>query len=507
MWGAGPGVRTSLDVNNDGWQDSGGRQRLHHRQTTPAICEVSSGGRSCRVQPIVSIPASIGSGLKPANELSHMIMEGRSFSGHERNCCFLNTGQERFATVSAISGLDFPDDARGIAVTDWDQDGDQDVWISNRNGPRLRFMRNQSSRDNHFLSLRLEGDGRQTNRDAIGARVIVESLGATDESRVRQIQTLCAGEGFLSQSSKWLHFGLGANDSIERVTVHWPGGDPQTFTQLEADGRYVISQHQAEPQRLVPADRPLVLQEQEPELPPETRVARVVLETPLPMLTLEYQSAAGGAVTERFDQGKPTLVNLWASWCRPCLTELADFTAHQEQLEQSGLRIISLSVDQANEPPTPPEDVERLVQQLGYPFPWGHLEASQLDYLQGLHNLLFFLRRPLPLPSSFLVDAQGRLSVIYRGAVSADQLLEDVRQAERGTEVTTERSACLPGRSIEHPRVRAVAKTTETQTRHRVASWLQAIHQIPDAIDHFVALVQSDSTSSLALTAPGKDLP
>ena len=85
-------------------------------------------------------------------------MEGRSFSGRERNCCFLNTGGKRFATVSAISGFDFIDDGRGIAVTDWDSDGDLDMWISNRNAPRLRLMRNDLVTPNHFLRMRLVGN-------------------------------------------------------------------------------------------------------------------------------------------------------------------------------------------------------------------------------------------------------------------------------------------------------------------------------------------------------------
>ena len=54
--------------------------------------------------------------LRARDELSAMIKGGRSFSGRERNCCFLNTGQPRFATVSAVSGLDFADDGRALAV-------------------------------------------------------------------------------------------------------------------------------------------------------------------------------------------------------------------------------------------------------------------------------------------------------------------------------------------------------------------------------------------------------
>ena len=96
--------------------------------------------------------------LNSANsEWSRMMREGRSFSGREKNCVFLNTGanplaQARFADVSSISGLDFPDDGRAVALVDWDHDGDLDLWISNRSSPRLRLMRNDNDAGNHYCS-------------------------------------------------------------------------------------------------------------------------------------------------------------------------------------------------------------------------------------------------------------------------------------------------------------------------------------------------------------------
>ena len=87
--------------------------------------------------------------------LSSMIDSGRSFSGRERNCVFLNTRDGRFANLSAGSGLDFPDDGRALAVCDWDQDGDLDLWLSARTGPMLRFVRNDSGDGHNFVAVRL----------------------------------------------------------------------------------------------------------------------------------------------------------------------------------------------------------------------------------------------------------------------------------------------------------------------------------------------------------------
>ena len=64
-------------------------------------------------------------------QLNRQTDEGVSWSGNERNVVFLNLGCQPapgsppdFADVSALSGFDFPDDARALASIDWDFDGD-----------------------------------------------------------------------------------------------------------------------------------------------------------------------------------------------------------------------------------------------------------------------------------------------------------------------------------------------------------------------------------------------
>ena len=76
-------------------------------------------------------------------EIFKLVREGVSWSGHERNSCFLSSGTSgRFLNISEASGFAFPDDGRAMILTDWDGDGDLDSFISNRNAPQVRFLRN-----------------------------------------------------------------------------------------------------------------------------------------------------------------------------------------------------------------------------------------------------------------------------------------------------------------------------------------------------------------------------
>ena len=419
-------------------------------------------------------------------------MQGRSFSGRERNCCFLNTKQDRFATISAVSGLDFPDDGRCIAVSDWDGDGDLDLWISNRNAPRLRFMRNDTPTENRSVVVRLRGNGTTCNRDAIGARVECY-LRDESGSELRRIQTLRAGEGFLSQSSKWLHFGVGASTAaIEKIDVRWPHGEVQTFRGLEVGNRYLLVQgtEAAEPveQRRLPSQ----LSAGEQVLPPESRAARVALLTRVLMPEVDYQLANGSVRTERFESGTPTLVNLWATWCAPCMEELSSLASVSERLLERGGRIVSLSVDSLSEPQISVKDVAAKLEGLNYPFDWGTIDAAQLLQLQEMHDQFFFQKRTLPLPTSFLIDSQGRLAIIYRGPVTGDQLLADMALLSASPEERIKQAARFPGRQLQHKRVEEVAHQADLQLRYHVAAWLEENGEHETALRHFDELAQVD---------------
>ena len=367
-----------------------------------------------------------------------MQAEGRSFSGYERHCVFLNTASSRFANVSATSGLDLLDDGRGIAYVDWDADGDLDLWISNRTAPQVRFLRNDTPTENHFVAVHLTG--RTSNRDAIGARV---ELYLRNASPGKLAKTLYAGHGFLSQSSKWLHFGLGRNTDVDRIVVNWPGGAAETFTDLHADQRYHIVQGSGTAEQWIPPNREIVLKPSRLQGTPATSTGNLFLAVRAPIPELSYQDFTNNTISlnERID--RPTLINLWAAWCGPCHAELKEWSEHEEQFHNAGLRVIALSVDGLDEnQTTDPSNAQQTVNDLNLRFDVGLANPDLLTKLQMLNDVLIYRRIPLQVPTSFLIDSDGQLAGIYRGRVSAERLLRDVAHLDDSPD--QRRSVSLP---------------------------------------------------------------
>ncbi|HUF08816.1 MAG TPA: CRTAC1 family protein [Rhodothermales bacterium] len=139
---------------------------------------------------------------------------------------FLNDGGGRFTEVASREGvLGRPMVGRGAAFGDFDRDGDLDVLIIENNGPAHLWRNDVSGR--HFLRVTLEG--RESNRDALGARIVVRHGGRRMEQRIR------TGSSYLSQSEKAAVFGLGDSERADSLVVYWPGGRVDRLAGLEAD--------------------------------------------------------------------------------------------------------------------------------------------------------------------------------------------------------------------------------------------------------------------------------
>ena len=148
---------------------------------------------------------------------------------------FLNQGNATFRDVAASVGGGFaqPRVGRGLAVGDFDRDGDLDLLMTTNNGPAMLFRNDQTSGNR---SVRFKLIGTQSNRDAIGATVRIFH-GGTSQSRMVK-----SGSSYLSQSELPVTFGVGRRDVIDRVTIAWPNGRMEEFSKIASGKQYVCTE-------------------------------------------------------------------------------------------------------------------------------------------------------------------------------------------------------------------------------------------------------------------------
>jgi len=152
--------------------------------------------------------------------------EDRSLSGYERTRVLLSSGGRsvRYQEVGREVGIDDVYDGRAVSLADLDGDGRLEVVVANQQGPLLVY-RNVGTVDNRWVSFDLAGT--RSNRDGIGAEVLVEY------GDRQLMQTVASFTGFASQNDHRLHFGLGPSPGAVKVTIRWPSGLEQVFEDVE----------------------------------------------------------------------------------------------------------------------------------------------------------------------------------------------------------------------------------------------------------------------------------
>ncbi len=148
---------------------------------------------------------------------------------------FLNNGKGNFREVGDEIGGGFsqPKVGRGLAIGDFDRDGDADILMTTNNGPAY-LLRNDQIEGNRSIRFRLLGT--KSNRDAIGARVTIFSGGTMQTRMVR------SGSSYLSQSELPVTFGLGKRDTIDRMVIDWPSGRSEEFKGLATGKTYQVTE-------------------------------------------------------------------------------------------------------------------------------------------------------------------------------------------------------------------------------------------------------------------------
>ncbi len=142
---------------------------------------------------------------------------GQMPSNSIENYSYVNMGNLKFSKANSEWGTNLASLSNGAAYGDLDNDGDLDLVVNNIDSPAF-VLRNNSTQtnDNHYLRVRLKGQG--SNHFGIGAKVTVQ----TDS--LLQVQELIPSRGYQSSVGYTLVFGLGTYETVDRLTVSWPGG-------------------------------------------------------------------------------------------------------------------------------------------------------------------------------------------------------------------------------------------------------------------------------------------
>ena len=150
----------------------------------------------------------------------------------ERNLCFRNLGELSFERTEAAWGLDHLGVSFGAVQADFDGDGDLDI-VTNDYEAGAGVYENRTS-GTRRIAVTLRGQG--GNGPGFGAIVRVTSaLG-------QQMRQLGSSRGFMSGQTGRAHFGLGSDRVVQQLTVEWPSGHVQQFSNLPADRSYVVSE-------------------------------------------------------------------------------------------------------------------------------------------------------------------------------------------------------------------------------------------------------------------------
>ena len=147
---------------------------------------------------------------------------------------FMSQGDGTFVDNASDLGLDDTREGRGIVCADFDNDGDIDLLQLHRDTDNsVTLYANASNTGNSYVTVKLRGLA--PNTAGVGARITV-TAGGRD-----QMREVVLGSNFASHNPTIQHFGLGSDDFIDVLTVHWPDGEETVMTGIDANQHLEVS--------------------------------------------------------------------------------------------------------------------------------------------------------------------------------------------------------------------------------------------------------------------------
>ncbi len=141
----------------------------------------------------------------------------------------------------------------------------------------------------------------------------------------------------------------------------------------------------------------------------QTKQAEKPAEKPLPNLTLDTIDGKKWSLYD--NRGKIVLLNFWATWCEPCRTETPMLVRLGKEYEERGLKIVGIALD---------ENGTAIIKKF--------MTEYKIDYPVLLPIPGSALSRIDPVPTTLLIDGEGRLVKKYVGELPEDILRADIEK-------------------------------------------------------------------------------
>lgn len=344
---------------------------------------------------------------------------GRNWSGNERNVAFLNTRDGRFAGVSALLGFDSPADGRGMVLVDWDGDGDQDIWMTQRTEPRLRFLRNDNHSKGNAIHIKLKAP--KASGHTVGARVLL-----TDSEGTKQVRTLRAGEGYLSQFASSLHFGIGNSQKAENLKIYWPDGSESHFDEI-SKGHWLVEKGNATLQPLIRNSPQVAIKYLDEPIKSSDQARRLIPHSPLRLPAIPILETNGKTTNIKLN-GNHKLLVFWATWCTPCVQELNELNRHRQSLKGKGIEILALNLDDLQLPVDKRiSKVRKMFRRYDWDLPSALAARNTLELADATREVILGRQWTWSIPCSMLLNDEGDLIAIYEGSPSVKQIENDAQ--------------------------------------------------------------------------------
>ncbi len=157
---------------------------------------------------------------------------------NDPNKLFRNNGDKTFSDVTDAAGVGDIAFGRGMAYSDFDRDGDLDIFVvvlDELEGVS-KFYVNETNNDNHYVQFKLVGQ--ESNRDAFGSKIWLYAGGQTF---LREIYG--GGASYCSQHSSIAHFGLNNIAFVDSIRIDWTNGHSDLIKDLSVDSLYTIEEN------------------------------------------------------------------------------------------------------------------------------------------------------------------------------------------------------------------------------------------------------------------------